>query len=66
MREFDRRPNHFPFAGRIDYFAVREGQAYPPKMALMNLLFESIGGCRFQFHLSTPAYVMSSEFTRKE
>ena len=31
----------------------------PPKMV------EPIGSCSFQFHLCTPAYLMSSEFTRE-
>ena len=47
---------------------VKAGQAYPPKVALMNRLIylknESVSRCRNQIQIQTcfPACVMSSEF----
>ena len=39
----------------------------PAKIALINYYskVESVGCCRFQFHLWIPTYVMRSEFTRE-
>ena len=39
----------------------QDRSSVPPKIASMNLLFEgwTIGSCRFQFYLYTPAYEQS-------
>ena len=49
------------------HIALRNLQSsVPPKIQLMNLLFEveSVGSCRFQIHLYILACVMSRKFTR--